>query len=162
MSNKKLPAALQKLLDQHKQAWQIDETELAKRYAAARINYSRYPIIGDTENYSQIIIYKNTFYEFLKEIKLPKWAEYEIDLSRSTATHGAFKAFLIKPQNIQETDIERIDKEVLAQYKTELEAVKQEYVENLLFEKEQQKLADIETQHKLEQQKLKDSLLDML
>lgn len=162
MSSKKLPAQLQKLLDQHKTAWQINETELAKRYAAARINYTRYPVIGNTEDYSQIVIYKNTFYEFLQEIKLEKWTEYEIDLSRSSAAHGAFKAFLIKPQSQQDTDIERIEKEVLSQYKQELLAVKNEYVENLLFEQEQQKLAEIESKHKEQQQKLKDSLLDML
>ena len=159
--SKKLPAALQKLLDEHKQAWAVDEQELSKRIASAKVNYNRWPIAGDIENYAQISVFKNTFYEFLQEIKNPNWIDFDIDYSRSNATNG-FKVFFIKPEALQEQDIERITTKVEQQYLSELEQVKQEYIENLLFEyNEQQALAKAD-KDKEQQTSLRKQLLSMI
>jgi hypothetical protein len=68
---KKLPGALQKLLQEHQDTWQVDEQELSKRLASAKINYNRWPMAGDETNYSQIVCYSSTFYEMLKKYISP-------------------------------------------------------------------------------------------
>ncbi len=160
--SKKLPAGLQKLLEEHKQAWQVDEQELTKRQASAKILYEkRYPVIGDTENNCQILLFKNTFYDFLQEIHQSQWNEYEIDLSRSSATNG-FKVFFIKPPEQQEKDLERISNEVEQKYLAELEAVKQEYIENLLNDYNEQQAEAKAAKEQEQQTKLREQLLSLI
>ncbi|MEQ5875235.1 hypothetical protein J3455_11875 [Pseudoalteromonas sp. NFXS39] len=160
--SKKLPTGLQKLLDQHKQAWQPNQQELDKRQASAKILYEkRYPTIGDTENNCQIVVFKSTFYDFLQEIHQSKWNEYEIDLSRSSATNG-FKVFFIKSPQHQKQDLERISNEVKSRYKQELEAVKNEYIQNLLNDYNEQQAEAKAAKEQEQQTKLREQLLSLI
>lgn len=161
--SKKLPQVLQKLLEEHKQAWAVDEQELAKRIESAKINYEkRYPTIGDTENNAQILISRVTWMEFLEELHQVKWNDYTIDHSRSQGRSGLYRAFMIKPQALQEQDLKRITQTVTEAYMQSLDAVKQEYIENLLHEYEEQQAEARAAKEKEKQAKLREQLLSMI
>lgn len=59
--SKKLPTQLQKVLNEHKQKWLIDNDELAKRLTNATSLYTKgLPKLGNTKSHALIIMhYKN-------------------------------------------------------------------------------------------------------
>ena len=163
MTNKKLPAGLQKLLNEQKQAWTVDENELAKRINNAKVNYlKQLPTIGNDTDFAQIVLYEQSFQRILEQLHQSKWADYTIDYNRSSSMSSNYKVFLNKPQKQQDADLERIEKQVKQKYLSELDAVKQEYIENLLFEHSQQEAEAQMEKEKEQQAKLRQQLLSML
>lgn len=162
MSNKKLPTSLQKVLDSHKQAWAVDDEELAKRINNAKTLYFKAsPHLNDRDNYSNIVIFRKTFVELLQALKSEEFNELSINYSRSTAT-GGYKVSFIKGEVTQQKDLKRITQAVTEAYMQSLDAVKQEYIENLLHEYEEQQAIAKATQEKEQQAKLRQQLLSML
>ncbi|MCO7251664.1 hypothetical protein [Pseudoalteromonas sp. Ps84H-4] len=163
MSNKKLPASLQKVLDTHKTAWQVDENELAKRINNARISYLKsYPTLGDKDSNALVILPFRNFSDVVKALTT-ELKECDIDYQRTTVVAGGtYRIAYTKPLSVQDADLERIEKQVKQKYQSELEAIKQEYVENLLFEHEQKQIEAKQVQEKEHRAKLKETLLSLL
>ena len=162
MSNKKLPTSLQKVLDSHKQAWAVDDEELAKRINNAKTLYFKAsPRLNDRDNYSNVVIFRKTFVELLQTLKSEEFNELSINYSRSTAT-GGYKVSFIKGEVTQQKDLERITERVTEAYMQSLEAVKQEYISNLLDEYSDQQAEARAAKEKEQQAKLRQQLLSML
>jgi len=161
--SKKLPTQLQKLLEEHKQAWAVNDEELDKRINNARVNYlKQLPTIGNDTDFAQIVLYEQSFQRILKRLHQPKWADYTIDYNRSSAMNSNYKVFLNKPQEQQDADLDRISNDVKQKYLSELEAIKKEYVENLLFEHEQKQVEARAAQEEEQQTKLREQLLSLI
>ncbi|MGJ8486269.1 hypothetical protein ACSFVZ_19845 [Pseudoalteromonas sp. SYSU M81236] len=161
--SKKLPSALQKLLEEHKQAWQVDEQELAKRINNAHISYLKsYPNLGDKDSNALVILPFRNFSDAVKALTT-ELKDCDIDYQRTTVVSGGtYRIAYTKPLSVQSADLERIEKQVKQKYESELDAVKQEYVENLLFEHEQKQVAAKQVQEKQQAAKLKETLLSLL
>jgi hypothetical protein len=161
--SKKLPAQLQKVLEQHKQRWLIDNDELAKRLSNATAQYTKaLPPLGNDKDFSQIVLFAPTFTKVLEQLHQSKWADYTIDYKRTIAANGSYKVFLNKPLSLQDKELARIEREVKTQYQNELDEIKESFIDDLLSEYEQQRAVEKADKEADNEQQLKQSLLSLL
>lgn len=162
--SKKLPAPLQKVLEQHKQKWLINNDELAKRLTNATHQYAKgLPKLGNTKSHALIIMHYKNLNELIEGVT-GSYNGYEVSIKHTTPIVGGngYKVGFIKPLAVQDNDLEIIEKEIKTQYQNELDEIKESFVNNLLNEYEQQQ-ADKEADKKADnEQKLKQSLLSLL
>lgn len=162
--SKKLPAPLQKVLEQHKQKWLIDNDELAKRLSNATSQYIKgLPKLGNTKSHALIIIHYKNLNELIEGVT-GSYNGYEVSIKHTTPIVGGngYKVGFIKPLAVQDNDLEIIEKEVKTQYQNELDEIKESFVNNLLNEYEQQQSSVKQAKEADNQQKLKDSILNLL
>lgn len=161
--SKKLPAPLQKVLNEHKQKWLVNSDELAKRLSNATAQYTKaLPPLGNDKDFSQIVLFAPTFTKVLEQLHQSKWADYTIDYKRTIATNGSYKVFLNKPLSLQDKELELLEKEVKTHYQRELDKIKELFIDDLLSEYEQQRAVEKADKEADNQQKLKDSILNLL
>ncbi|WP_105215299.1 hypothetical protein [Pseudoalteromonas sp. T1lg22] len=160
---KKLSPPLKKLLDEHKQAWQIDKAELDRRVQNARISYLKgFPNLGDRESNALVILPYRTFKDAVEALTTTL-KDADIDYQRTTiVAGGTYRIAFTKPQQEQDQELEALEKQIASEYKAELTAIKESYIENLLIEQEEQARVDAENKHSLNQQKLKEALLSII
>lgn len=162
--SKKLPAQLQKVLNEHKQKWLIDNDELAKRLTNATSLYTKgLPKLGNTKSHALIIMHYKNLNELIEGVT-GSYNGYEVSIKHTTPIVGGngYKVGFIKPLAVQDNDLEIIEKEVKTQYQNELDEIKESFVNNLLNEYEQQQSSVKQAKEADNQQKLKDSILNLL
>ncbi len=160
---KKLSPPLKKLLDEHKQAWQVDQDELARRTQNAHTRYLKgYPNLGDKTSNALVILPFRSFGEAIKALTT-ELKDFDIDYQRTTVVAGgSYRIAYTKSLQQQDQELEDLEKQIASEYKAELMAIKESYIDNLLNEQEQQAKIDAEKNLHLNQKKLKEALLEIV
>ena len=158
----KLPAPLQKRLNEHKEKWTIDNDELARRCAMANLTYSQaLPALGDNTSHAIVLLSFNTIVSALEAART-KYADYSLKDEYIRVRSGVYRVAFEKPLDIQDSEIELIEKKIKAQYQSELDAIKQQYVDSLTKEMLSEKQEQETIKAAEEEQQLKKALLDLI
>ncbi|MGS0498202.1 hypothetical protein ACU8V4_13745 [Pseudoalteromonas mariniglutinosa] len=158
----KLPQALQKRLNQHKANWTIDNDELARRCAMANLTYTQaLPALGDNNTHAIVLLSFNTITDAIKSARTT-YKDYSLKEEYIRVRSGVYRIAFEKPLSQQDEEIEQIEKQVKAQYQSELDAIKQQYIDNLTSELLAEKQAAESMKSAEEEEQLKKALLDLI
>ena len=158
----KLPAALQKRLNQHKTKWAIDSDELTKRCAMANLTYTQaLPPLGDNATHAIVLLSFNTIVSALEAARTT-YKDYSLREEYIRVRGGVYRIAFEKPLSQQDEEIEQIEKQIKAQYQSELDAIKQQYIDNLTSELLAEKQAAESMKSAEEEEQLKKALLDLI
>lgn len=158
----KLPAPLQKRLNDHKIKWAIDSDELTKRCAMANLTYTQaLPPLGDNATHAIVLLSFNTITDVIKASRT-KYADYSLKEEYIRVRGGVYRVAFEKPLSQQDEEIEQIEKQVKQSYQAELDIIKQQYIDNLTSGLLAEKAAAEADKAAAEEQQLKKALLDLI
>lgn len=132
----KLPAPIRKALEAHQAKWKVDDNELTLRLNNATAHYTKgLPRLGDNTSHALVTMHYKNLHKLIEGVT-GTYSGYEINLKQTTPMSGGcgYRVGFIKPQGIQDKDLEKIERDITANYKAELSEIKEEFIMELIQE----------------------------